>query len=49
MEIHRGLEISSVRALSEKEQILAPVVEKYSAGMRKDPFGANLVQKSKIA
>ena len=34
-----------VRALSEKEQILALAVEKDSLGMHKDPFGANLVQK----
>ena len=37
-----------VRALSEKEQILALVVEKYSLRMHKDPIGTNLVQKSII-
>ena len=37
-----------VRALSEKEQNLALVVEKYSLRMHKDPIGTNLVQKSII-
>ena len=42
--VNKPLEISFDRALSEKEDF-SLVIEKYSLGIHKDPFGANLVQK----
>ena len=44
MEILGGLN----RTLPKKEEILSPVLDKYSAVMREDPIWVNLVQIFKI-
>lgn len=45
MEILGGLS----RTLPEKEEILSPVLDKYSAVMREDPIWVNLVKYSKLS